>query len=56
MSEIKTAISIVDGMTPAFKSMNNAMNIVMSSFEKLQRTSGAWTLPLLKLPVKNWGE
>lgn len=40
MSEIKTAISIVDGMTPAFKSMNNAMNIVMSSFEKLQRTSG----------------
>lgn len=40
MAEIKTAISIVDGMTPAFKSMNNAMNIVMSSFEKLQRTSG----------------
>ena len=40
MAEIKTAISIVDGMTPAFKSMNNAMNIVMSSFEQLQRTSG----------------
>ena len=40
MSEIKTAISIVDGMSPAFKSMNNAMNIVMSNFEELQRTSG----------------
>lgn len=40
MAEIKTAISIVDGMTPAFKSMNNAMNIVMSSFERLQKTSG----------------
>lgn len=40
MSEIKTAISIVDGMTPAFKSMNTAMNIVMSNFEELQRTSG----------------
>lgn len=40
MAEIKTAISIVDGMTPAFKSMNNAMNIVMSSFEQLQKTSG----------------
>ena len=40
MSEIKTAISIVDGMSPAFKSMNNAMNVVMSNFEELQRTSG----------------
>lgn len=40
MAEIKTAISIVDGMTPAFKSMNNAMNIVMSNFERLQKTSG----------------
>lgn len=40
MSGIKTAISIVDGMSPAFKSMNNAMNVVMSNFEELQRTSG----------------
>lgn len=40
MSGIKTAVSIVDGMSPAFKSMNTAMNMVMSSFEELQRTSG----------------
>lgn len=40
MSEIRTAISIVDGMSPAFRSMSTAMNMVMSGFEQLQRTSG----------------
>ena len=40
MAGIQTAINITDGMTPAFKSMSNAMNIVMSNFEALQRQSG----------------
>lgn len=40
MSEIRTAVSIVDGMSPSLKAINNAMNVVMSSFEELQRTSG----------------
>ncbi len=40
MASIQTAINITDGMTPAFKSMSNAMNIVMSNFEALQRQSG----------------
>lgn len=40
MAGIQTAINITDGMTPAFKSMSNAMNIVMSNFETLQRQSG----------------
>ncbi|HBG1599430.1 TPA: tape measure protein, partial [Clostridioides difficile] len=36
---IQTSIRIFDGMTPAFRHMTNAMNIVLSSFEQLQRTS-----------------
>lgn len=40
MSEIRTAISIVDGMTPAFKSMNTAMDIVINNFQQLQSASG----------------
>ena len=40
MAQIRTAINIVDGMSPALKSMSNALNIVMSTFEALQRTSG----------------
>lgn len=39
MATIRTAIQIQDGMSPAFKSMNNALNIVLSSFESLQRAS-----------------
>ncbi|WP_343117858.1 tape measure protein [Clostridioides difficile] len=39
MATIQTSIRIFDGMTPAFRHMNNAMNIVLSSFEQLQRTS-----------------
>ena len=40
MAAIKTAIQIVDGMTPALKSMTTALNIVTNSFEALQNTSG----------------
>ena len=40
MAQIRTAINIVDGMSPALKSMSNALNIVMSNFEALQRQSG----------------
>lgn len=36
MSTIMTAIKIQDAMTPAFQSMNNALNIVINSFENLQ--------------------
>lgn len=39
MATIRTAIQIQDGMSPAFRSMNNAMNIVISSFETIQRAS-----------------
>lgn len=35
----KTAIRIIDGMTFAFRSMTNAMNIVINSFEHLQNAS-----------------
>lgn len=40
MATIRTAIQIQDGMSRAFQSMNNAMNIVISSFESLQDASG----------------
>lgn len=39
MATIQTAINITDGMTPAFRSINNAMNIVINSFESLQSAS-----------------
>lgn len=39
MATIRTAIQITDGMSPAFKSMNKAMNIVLNSFEALQSAS-----------------
>ncbi len=39
MATIRTAIQIYDGMSPAFKSMNTAINIVLSSFEALQSAS-----------------
>ena len=39
MATIRTAIQIQDGMSPAFKSMNTALNIVLNSFESLQRAS-----------------
>lgn len=40
MASIRTIINIQDKMTPAFTSMNRALNIVISSFEELQRDSG----------------
>jgi len=39
MATIRTAIQVTDGMSPAFKSMNKAMNMVLSSFESLQSAS-----------------
>lgn len=39
MATIRTAIQIHDGMSPALKSMTNAMNIVLNSFEALQTAS-----------------
>ncbi|MCC5910149.1 MAG: hypothetical protein JJT76_06895 [Clostridiaceae bacterium] len=40
MATIKTAIQMHDGMSPAFKSINNALGIVINSFESLQDASG----------------
>ncbi|WP_438349938.1 tape measure protein [Paenibacillus sp. FA6] len=39
MATIRTAIQIQDGMSPAFRSMNTAMNVVLNSFESLQSAS-----------------
>lgn len=39
MATIRTSIQITDGMSSAFQSMNNAMNIVINSFESLQNAS-----------------
>jgi len=39
MATIKSAIQIYDGMSPALRSMTNAMNIALSSFESLQNAS-----------------
>lgn len=40
MATIRGIIQIQDQMTPAFRAMNNAMNICISSFEHLQNVSG----------------
>lgn len=40
MATIRTSIQVTDGMSPAFKSMNTAMGIVLNSFEALQTASG----------------
>jgi len=39
MATIRTAIQIQDGMSPAFRSMTKVMNIVLSSFESIQKVS-----------------
>ncbi len=39
MATIQTSIRITDGMTPAFRSMTKSMNLVLSSFESIQRAS-----------------
>lgn len=41
MATISGIIQIQDRMTPAFRSMNNAMNICISSFQSLQQVSGS---------------
>ncbi|WP_026896060.1 tape measure protein [Clostridiisalibacter paucivorans] len=40
MATIRTAIQVTDGMSPAIKSMNKALNMTISSFEALQNVSG----------------
>ncbi len=40
MATIKTSIALYDGMTSPLQSMNRALNIVLNSFEDLQRNSG----------------
>lgn len=39
MATIRTAIQMVDVMSPVIRGMNNALNIVISSFESMQRVS-----------------
>ncbi len=39
MGTIQQSVQITDGMSPAFRAMNNAMLIVINSFERLQNTS-----------------
>lgn len=39
MATLRNAIQITDGMSPALRSMNRSLNIVISSFEQLQRDS-----------------
>ena len=39
MATITTAIRVQDAMTPAFRSMNTALNIVLNSFEAVQTAS-----------------
>lgn len=40
MATLKSMIRITDGMSPALRSMNKSLNIVLSSFEAVQRASG----------------
>lgn len=40
MATIKTAIALYDGVTSPLKSMHSAMNLVLNSFESMQRASG----------------
>lgn len=40
MATIRGVIQIQDQMSPAFRAMNNAMNICISSFQNLQNVSG----------------
>lgn len=39
MATIRSAIQIYDGMSPALRSMNTAMNVVLNSFEAIQSAS-----------------
>ena len=40
LATIRTAIALYDGVTAPLKSMHKAMNIVLNSFEAMQRASG----------------
>lgn len=40
MATIQSSIKLTDGMTPALRSMNKALGIVINSFESMQRASG----------------
>lgn len=40
MATIKTAIALYDGVTAPLQAMHRAMNIVLNSFEAMQRASG----------------
>lgn len=40
MGAIRTAIQITDGFSPAFRSMNNALSVVMSSLASTQKALG----------------
>ncbi len=40
MTTIRTAIQVYDGMSPGLRSITNALNITISSFEALQAASG----------------
>ncbi len=40
MATISSVIKLHDGMSPALRSMNKALGIVLSSFESMQRVSG----------------
>lgn len=39
MATIRTSIQMIDGMSPVIRGMTNALNIVISSFEQMQRAS-----------------
>lgn len=40
MATIKTAVALYDGVTSPLKNIHQALNIVINSFESMQRTSG----------------
>ena len=40
MATLKSAIQLYDGMSPALRSMNKTLGIVLSTFESLQNASG----------------
>lgn len=40
MAEVRTAINITDGLTPAFKHMNSALGLIIKNFQTLQTATG----------------
>lgn len=39
MAELKTAVSMIDGITPVIKHMSNAMNIIINTFASMEQAS-----------------